>query len=94
MVGLGKEPSRAGTKLTDEYGNIRIKDGYNGKDVTLRLPDNITIHDVEYFGVFCYLYKQNFGHVRIPKNIEVPADLKTLESNVIRKLILIIWMFN
>jgi hypothetical protein len=60
--------------------------GYRGQDISLRLPDNYTIFDFDWFGLFCITYRENFGHVSIPKNLNIPPDLKILASDV-KKLV-------
>ncbi len=63
--------------------------GYSGQDISLRLPDNYTIFDFNWFGLFCISARENFGHVSIPKNLNIPPDLKTLASHV-KKISLIV----
>lgn len=51
----------------------KIKKGYTGQDVTLTLPGSLTFNDVDWFAVYCITYEENFGDVRIPKNLNLPA---------------------
>lgn len=62
--------------------SLRKIHGYRGKDITLRLPDNITIFDIDWFALYCITYRENFGHVNIPKSLNVPPDLQALASDV------------
>lgn len=57
--------------------------GYRGQDVTLKLPHNLTVFNIDWFGLYCITYRENFGHVIIPKNLNIPADLQTLGTEVI-----------
>jgi hypothetical protein len=83
LVGKGSEPHRFGVKVPDETGSLKKIHGYTGQDITIRLPDNITIFDIDWFGLYCITYRQNFGHVSVPKNrLNVPADLDSLASTV------------
>ncbi|RWS07336.1 Protein Skeletor:-like isoforms D/E [Dinothrombium tinctorium] len=83
LVGTGENPHAYGTKVPDENGSLRKIHGYNGQDVTLRLPGNLTVFDIDWFALYCITYTENFGHVKIPKNLNVPADLQALASTVI-----------
>ena len=82
LMGTGNKPNQHGVKIPDENGSLRKLRGYGGQDITLRLPDNYTIFDFDWFSLFCIRYKENFGHVVIPKYLNVPPDLKTLSSEV------------
>lgn len=57
----------------------RLKPGrsYADEDITLILPQSIK--DFETIGVFCYQYCHNFGHIRIPSDLNVPAAPITLQ---------------
>ncbi|CAL8103499.1 unnamed protein product [Orchesella dallaii] len=57
----------------------RLKPGkaYKDEDVTLILP--VSIKQFETIGVFCYQYCHNFGHIRIPKDLNVPAAPSSLQ---------------
>lgn len=80
FVGTGREPHPGGTKVPDENGSLNKLKGYNGKDVTLRLPGDLTVFDIRWFSLYCISYKENFGHIMMPEDLNVPADLQTLKS--------------
>ncbi|GJQ83272.1 hypothetical protein Trydic_g8864 [Trypoxylus dichotomus] len=61
-VGRGL-PSEDGTRIPDEYGSVAPLSMYEGKNITLHLPSNLTTFDVDYLAVWCVKYKHNFGHV-------------------------------
>ncbi|ODN04427.1 Protein Skeletor, isoforms B/C [Orchesella cincta] len=56
----------------------RLKPGkrYTDEDVTLILPMSINLFET--IGIFCYQYCHNFGHIRIPNDLNVPAAPSSL----------------
>ncbi|KAJ8026045.1 Protein Skeletor, isoforms D/E [Holothuria leucospilota] len=38
---------------------------YNGQDVTVTFPDDLTVNDVDFIGLWCVRARQNFGHLPI-----------------------------
>ncbi|RWS24858.1 Protein Skeletor:-like isoforms D/E [Leptotrombidium deliense] len=85
LVGKGNKPHGAGIKVPDENGSLNKIHGYRGHDITLRLPGDLTVADIDWFSLYCITYAENFGHVKIPNNIKdkLPADLQELASTVI-----------
>lgn len=74
LVGKGPKVTHKGaTKIPTPTGETKIKKGYTGQDVTLTLPGSLTFNDVDWFAVYCITYEENFGDVRIPKNLHLPA---------------------
>lgn len=61
-VGKGL-PSSDGTIIPDEYGSLDPLSIYSGKNITLHLPSNLTINDIDYLAVWSVIYKHNYGHV-------------------------------
>ena len=49
--------------------------GYQGEDIEIQLPGNLTVYDIDWLAVWCVQYRHNFGHVRIPKDLDVPPAL-------------------
>lgn len=49
--------------------------GYQGADIEIVLPRNLTVYDIDYLSVWCVEFKHNFGHVLIPKDLDVPPAL-------------------
>ncbi|CAL8075816.1 unnamed protein product [Orchesella dallaii] len=47
-----------------------------GTEITLFLP--VSIKELETIGMYCYKFCHNFGHVEIPKDLEVPAGPENL----------------
>lgn len=80
LVGKGK-PNPSGYKVPDENGRTGKIKGYSGKDITLRLPGNLTWFDLDWFALYCIQYRENFGEVYIPKNLNIPIDLTGILKN-------------
>ncbi|KAK8778652.1 hypothetical protein V5799_020002 [Amblyomma americanum] len=73
LVGKGAKVTHTGaTKIPTPTGEVKIKKGYTGQDITLTLPGSLTFNDVDWFAVYCITYQENFGDVRIPKNLHLP----------------------
>lgn len=49
--------------------------GYQGEDIEIQLPGNLTVYDIDWLAVWCVQYRHNFGHVLIPKDLDVPPAL-------------------
>ncbi|KAK4872481.1 hypothetical protein RN001_014510 [Aquatica leii] len=78
-VGNGSWPSDNGTIVPDENGSLEELKAYNGQNVTIKLPSNLTTNRVDYLAVWCIEYKHNFGHTYFRKkspggNLGVPLD--------------------
>ncbi len=57
-------------------GSLDVLNGYEGEDIELKLPDDLTVYDIEWLSVWCITYKHDFGHVKIPKHdLNVPPSL-------------------
>ncbi|XP_017783559.1 PREDICTED: uncharacterized protein LOC108567537 [Nicrophorus vespilloides] len=70
-VGNGtKGPDRQGILVADENGSMGNLNGYKGKDVVINLPKGITVHDIDYIGLWCIEFSANFGYTSIPKSIK------------------------
>ena len=65
-------------RIPDETGSDVPLVKANKKTMVLSLPGDLTIFDIDYFGIWCRLYYVDFGHVRVPKNLNVPPSLKML----------------
>ncbi|CAH2985104.1 unnamed protein product [Chilo suppressalis] len=74
-VGNGTEPSPFGTKVPNEMGSLNPLRGYQGEDIEIQLPGRLTAYDVEWLAVWCVEYRHNFGHVLIPRDLDVPPAL-------------------
>lgn len=56
-------------------GSLDPLRGYQGEDIEIQLPGNLTVYDIDWLAVWCVQYKHNFGHVFIPKDLDVPPAL-------------------
>ncbi|XP_076750805.1 protein Skeletor, isoforms B/C isoform X2 [Xylocopa sonorina] len=75
FVGNGVEPNTFGTKVPNERKSLSPLRGYQGEDIEIVLPENLTVYDIDWLAVWCVQYKHNFGHVMIPKDLNVPPAL-------------------
>uniref|UniRef100_A0A1B0BKY3 DOMON domain-containing protein n=1 Tax=Glossina palpalis gambiensis TaxID=67801 RepID=A0A1B0BKY3_9MUSC len=74
-VGNGSEPHMMGIKVPNEIGSLEPLRGYQGEDIEIQLPGTLTVYDIDWLAVWCVEYRQNFGHVFIPKDLDVPPAL-------------------
>ncbi|XP_057663015.1 protein Skeletor, isoforms B/C isoform X1 [Diorhabda carinulata] len=74
-VGNGSEPTSFGIKVPNEMGSLDPLRGYQGEDIEIQLPGLLTVYDIDWLAVWCVQYRHNFGHVHIPKDIDVPPAL-------------------
>lgn len=77
-VGYGDKPTQNGIRIPDENGRVTPLARYERKTIVLTLPGDLTIFDIGHFGVWCEAFTVDFGHVKIPLNINVPPSLKML----------------
>ncbi|XP_044727067.1 protein Skeletor, isoforms D/E-like [Chrysoperla carnea] len=77
-VGRGPKPSPQGIRVPDENGKMEPLRQYHRKTVVLTLPGDLTVFDIGHFGIWCEAFTVDFGHVRIPSNLNVPPSLKML----------------
>jgi hypothetical protein len=49
--------------------------GYQGEDIEIQLPGNLTVYDIDWLAVWCVQFRHNFGHVLIPKDLDVPPAM-------------------
>lgn len=64
-----------GVKVPNELGSYDVLRGYQGEDIEIQLPGNLTVYDIDWLAVWCIEYRHNFGHVFIPKDLDVPPAL-------------------
>ncbi|XP_049956274.1 protein Skeletor, isoforms D/E-like [Schistocerca serialis cubense] len=85
-VGRGNKPSSQGTRVPDENGREEPLRRYDHKTLVLTLPADLTVHEIGHFGVWCEAFAVDFGHVRVPANMNVPPSLKMLGVSAQSKL--------
>lgn len=81
-VGTGLEPNIMGIKVPNEIGSLEPLRGYQGEDIEIQLPGNLTVYDIDWLAVWCVEYRHNFGHVYIPDNLDVPPALGQTQISV------------
>ncbi|XP_037029296.1 protein Skeletor, isoforms B/C isoform X1 [Bradysia coprophila] len=74
-VGNGSEPDLLGIKVPNELGSIEPLRAYQGEDIEIQLPGSLTVYDIDWLSVWSTTYHHNFGHVYIPKDLDVPPAL-------------------
>ncbi|XP_065354155.1 protein Skeletor, isoforms B/C isoform X2 [Calliphora vicina] len=74
-VGNGTEPNIMGIKVPNEIGSLEPLRGYQGEDIEIQLPGSLTVYDIDWLSVWCVEYRHNFGHIFIPKDLDVPPAL-------------------
>ncbi|XP_054258338.1 protein Skeletor, isoforms B/C [Macrosteles quadrilineatus] len=74
-VGVGPQPSSKGTKVPDENGYMESLRLYAGETITLELPGELTIFDIDWLSVYNVETKENYGSVIVPDNPNVPPSL-------------------
>lgn len=67
-----------GLRLKDENGSAAPLRKYSGETVVITLPEELTIYDFDYFGVWCQQFSVNFGQTKIPQLARVPPSPKML----------------
>ena len=68
----------AGNFVADENGSTEPLRNYKDKTLVIVLPGDLTVFDVEWLSVWCVAFFVDFGHVSIPKNLNVPPSLRML----------------
>ena len=58
---------------------------YDGVDIELVLPDNLTLYDIDYLSIWCVTYRHDFGHVLIPppKELYLPPAVGQTQVKVV-----------
>lgn len=65
-------------------GSLEPLRGYQGEDIEIQLPGNLTVYDIDWLAVWCVEYRHNFGHVYMPKDLDVPPALGQTKISVSR----------
>lgn len=81
FCGVGAQPSPKGTKIPDELGYLDPIRSYDGETITLELPGDMTIFDINWISVFDLQTNENFGAVLIPEGLNVPPSLTTIQQH-------------
>lgn len=78
FVGIGPQPNPSGTKVPDETGAVEPLGAYEGEDIVLELPGNLTIFDIDWLSIYDTVEQENYGSVLIPSHLNVPPALISL----------------
>ncbi|CAN7984304.1 unnamed protein product, partial [Ixodes hexagonus] len=81
LCGKGR-PNPQGTKVPDENGRVAVLRGYSHVDLTLTLPGELTMFDIDWFAVYCITYTEIFISVTIPKNQNIPPPMALLQTSM------------
>jgi len=84
-VGTGPEPNAQGVKVPNELNELGVLRGYQGEDIEIQLPGNMTMRDIDWLSVWCISFRENFGHVMIPKDLDLPPALGQNQLTVTTK---------
>merc|ERR1712241_1314433 len=77
-VGEGARPGPEGHGVADENGSNEPLRRYSQKTLVIVLPGDLTVFDIDWLSVWCIAFYVDFGHVRIPRNLNVPPSLRML----------------
>lgn len=77
-VGIGPQPNPTGTKVPDETGALEPLGAYEGEDIVLELPGNLTIFDIDWLAIYDTSEQETYGSVIIPSHLSVPPALVSL----------------
>ncbi|XP_064465589.1 protein Skeletor, isoforms B/C-like isoform X2 [Ornithodoros turicata] len=70
----GEEASPDGVLTPDENGSRHPLRRYSNQTILLTLEEGTRITDYGSFALWCREFTENFGQVRIPRNLELPAE--------------------
>ncbi|XP_017782124.1 PREDICTED: protein Skeletor, isoforms B/C [Nicrophorus vespilloides] len=74
-VGVGPQPGSKGSRVPDEYGYLDPLREYKGETITLVLPGDVTIFNIDWFSVYDVETNLNLGSLIIPDGLNVPPSL-------------------
>merc|ERR1712117_266809 len=67
-----------GHYVADENGSNEPLRKYSQKTLVIVLPGDLTVFDIDWLSVWCVAFYVDFGHVRIPRDLNVPPSLRML----------------
>uniref|UniRef100_A0A4Y0BHE4 DOMON domain-containing protein n=1 Tax=Anopheles funestus TaxID=62324 RepID=A0A4Y0BHE4_ANOFN len=74
-VGVGPSPSSKGSKVPDEMGYLDPIRAYDRETITLELPGDMTIFDIDWFSVYDVVARRDYGSILISDDLNVPPSL-------------------
>ncbi|GAB0093554.1 protein Skeletor, isoforms B/C [Sergentomyia squamirostris] len=81
FAGVGPAPSSKGTKIPDELGYLDPIRKYDRETITLELPGDMTIFDIDWISVYDLEVNENFGSILIPDDLNVPPSLIKIQQH-------------
>ena len=72
-------------QVPNEIGSLEPLRGYQGEDIEIQLPGSLTVYDIDWLSVWCVEFRHNFGHVFIPKDLDVPPALGQTKITVSKR---------
>ncbi|KAF5296679.1 hypothetical protein FQR65_LT10220 [Abscondita terminalis] len=82
-VGIGAQPDSKGTKVPDEYGYLDPLRSYDGVTISLELPGDLTIFNIDWFSIYDLASKRSLATLIIPNGLNVPPSLVKVLVNFI-----------
>ncbi|KAJ8970089.1 hypothetical protein NQ314_001400, partial [Rhamnusium bicolor] len=74
-AGAANRPGPQGFIVPDSNGNLDPLRAYKNLTITLELPGDLTIFDIDWFSIFDHDTKQNLASIIIPEALNVPPSL-------------------
>nr|XP_023011646.1 protein Skeletor, isoforms B/C [Leptinotarsa decemlineata] len=74
-IGVGAQPASKGFKVPDEYGYLDPLRAYKNLTITLEIPGDKTVFDIDWFSIYDHDTKQNLASIIIPEALNVPPSL-------------------
>ncbi|XP_062534432.1 protein Skeletor, isoforms B/C [Armigeres subalbatus] len=81
-VGVGPSPSSKGMKIPDDMGYLDPIRAYDRETITLELPGDMTIFDIDWFSVYDVQTKEDFGSILISDDLNVPPSLVKITPHI------------
>ncbi|XP_037030549.1 protein Skeletor, isoforms B/C [Bradysia coprophila] len=80
-AGVGPQPSSKGVKIPDEMGYLDPIRKYEGETVTLELPGDTTVFNIDWISIFDLETNENFGSSLIQSGLNVPPSLVQIQPH-------------
>jgi hypothetical protein len=74
-AGVGAQPSNKGFKIPDELGYLDSIRRYNEETITLELPGDRDVFQIDWISIFDLKAKENYGSILIADGLNVPPSL-------------------
>ncbi|XP_033099248.1 protein Skeletor, isoforms B/C-like [Anneissia japonica] len=77
-VGLGSPDARGRSVPYENGSSDGVLPKFRRDTITIQLPDDVTVFDIDYLSVWSVITKQDLGHVRIPNRrmLNIPPYIK------------------